>query len=423
MERIELYPGVMLNYQEETRFKTEYLSLNLLCPPELFDRAHGMLLGAVLPMGSEKHPTSDRLERALLELYGASLYTHGSSIGETFIQPFSLSFHSDRYLPKGESASEKAYSLLFDCMFSPYLERGAFKKEYVEHQKRNKLALLKAEKDNKPAYAVKKCLQMLCEGEPIAYPQKRLEQDIRRVTPRSLYAYHQRLLKSAPVEIFYFGPQSQKSIVEMLLANLKPLFYPKLPLQKDVASPVKQTLVRQTESINAGQSILCMGFKTPILRGDRRYIAFMLMREMLCDAPVSLIFTHVREKLGLCYFCSSFTLSRKGVYLLSSGIEAKHAIVTEKAILAQIERVKDGDFSEDLLNACKRSLCNALWEMSDSPVSTEGWYLRSILSSEEQTPAELREKICAVTRKEISEAAQSLVPDSFFLLEGRRGRK
>ena len=370
-------------------------------------------------MGCAAHPTVRDTEKALLDLYGASLFTRGYFVGETYVQPFSIAYQSADFLPDGEDTEKQALDLLFEFMLSPCAARGAFKKEYVDYQKKNALDRLKAAKNDKRRYAVRQCIRMLCRGERSGYPEKDYEKDIKSLTARALYIYRDSILQKAPIEIFYFGRRDKESVRALLAERMAPLFTAKEAPVKDDPSPLKEALERKTERIRANQSVLCMGFKTPILPGDRRYIAYSLMREMLCDSPVSLLFTNVREKMGLCYDCFSLPLTTKGALVLSAGIETRSAAIAEKAILTEIENMKQERFDDALLENCKRSICNDIEEMKDNPTALEGRVLRMLLAGTSGELDDLPEKIRAVRRKDVAEAANTLVPDSFFLLEAQ----
>ena len=151
METRTLYPGITLHAEKDTRFKTEYLSVNFICSGSLFDRPHASILSAVLGRGTLNHPTQADLDKVLADLYDASLYTKGYCLGETFIQPFSLSCHKERFIPGETGLRRRARKLLFEMILEPLTEKDGFLSRYVEDEKKNKMDQLSAEKNNKPS--------------------------------------------------------------------------------------------------------------------------------------------------------------------------------------------------------------------------------------------------------------------------------
>ena len=418
MKTLCLSPGVTLYAENETRFKSEYLSVSFICTGELYDRAHAALLSPVLSSGCAKYKTEAALDNALIDVYDASLYANALPIGEAFILPFSLSAHIDRFLPGQTNVRKEARDLLFEFMMHPLAENGAFLRSKVEKQRKNLLERLKKEKVNKPRYASSCCLRMLCAGEPFAYSPQDLKRDLRKVTAQSLYDYYSEILKKAPIVVFYAGEQSAEELSKDLKTRLSPLFTPKAEQKTDVISRPKESVARRTERAEAHQSTLCVGYKTPILASSPEYPALMLLREMLCRSSTSLIFTELREKQSLCYYCSDALLSRKGVYMFTAGIDKKDAEKTEKEIDRQLSRLISRDYAPSLLEDAKRAAVNALLQMKDSPPEIEGWYIRRILAQVKRTPEEEAELLCRVGADEIANAAKSLVKDSVFLLAG-----
>ena len=416
MTTTALYPGVTLHALNENRFKSEYLSVDFLLSGDLLDRAHAAVLTQVMLCGSRDYPTEAALERALYELYDADFYQGGYLLGETMVKHFTMVSARDRFLPDGATVRRDARGLLYSCMLRPLADNGRFRKKHVDNQKKNRIDLLKAEKINRPRYAAHKCMEMLCAGEPCALSTEQMKKSIRGVTPESLYAYYERILREAPVEIFYAGDEDADSLAKDLSAGLRSLFTPKRALCPDVVSTQKREVMRRTEKLPAYQSTLCLGYKTPILMGQKDFTALSLTREMLCLSPLSLIFTNVREKQSLCYYCADRLLSRKGVYMLYSGIDGKNAEKTEKEIDAQISALASGDFSDGLLFDCKRMMKNSLSSMRDNPQALEGWYIRRLLADDPGTPENERAAIDALTREDVMRAAASLQKDSVFLL-------
>ena len=101
-----------------------------------------------------------------------------------------------------------------------------------------------------------------------------------------------------------------------------------------------------------------------------------LMNALLGRTPHSLLFRNVREKLSLCYYCASSFDRHKGVLLVDSGVEEANAV-----------RVAD-------------------------------WYLGQANRETPLSPEDAASEIAAVTAEEVARAAESLRPDTVYLLAG-----
>ncbi|MBQ8400276.1 MAG: insulinase family protein [Clostridia bacterium] len=421
MKTITLSPGVRLHAFLEDRFKSEYLCANFLSPPPADSPANGILLSSMLACGSARYPSSTLLNRALEEAYDTAFSCRSFRIGETRVQPFAVSWLSGRFIPDGFDTEKEALSFLTDGIFHPNVQNGAFDKEELQKQIFNRIDDLHAEKNNKQRYAIKQCLRLMCKDEPFARGGTCTEQEFKSVSAEGLYTYYQQLLQNAPIELYYFGKKDAEALAGELDPLFAPLYTEKRALRRDTVSPLKPQVLRRVEESTAFQSTLCLGFKTPIVLDDPLYPALTVMKEMLSDSPVSLLFTNVREKESLCYYCSASGEPGKGLLLISAGIDRKNAAYAEELILAQLEKMKKGDFEEELFLLAKQALIQSYKELSDSPAYIEGWYLRRSLMGLRDSPEQTAQRIKTVTKEQVILAANSLSLDTVYLLQGVKG--
>ena len=421
METILLRDGVRLHAFTEERFKSEYLSANLICPPDLSKTGPSVLLPSLLGQSNGVYPNSAAFNRALEQAYNTSFSYRMFRIGESRIQPFAVSWLANRFVPDDFSTEDFALRFLKDTMLFPHLRNGLFPEDELKKQIRNRIDDLSAEKNNKQRYALKQCVRSLCKGEPFATPLGGTAEELQQVTPESLYTYYRSILQKAPVEFYYFGRTAPELLAKRLEEMFSPLFSSKQPLIRESVSRPKDEVLKVNEEAIATQSTLCLGFKTPITLDHPLHPAQVMMKEILADSPVSLLFTNVREKESLCYYCSALSESGKGLFVISCGIDRKNRKRAEDAILSQVEAMRKGLFSEDLLALAKKALINSYKDLYDSPAYLEAWYLRRNLSGMWDSPADMAKRIEGVTRDEIVACAESLVLDTVYFLEGQKG--
>jgi len=151
---------------------------------------------------------------------------------------------------------------------------------------------------------------------------------------------------------------------------------------------------------------------------DGNYHEFALMRELYGGATVSKLFMNVREKLSLCYYCSAIPEAHKGIMVVASGIEVANKQKAQDEILAQLEDVKVGDFTEDDLAKAKRSIVNSYTELSDSPMSLESWYLGRALAGLSTSPEDAIELVMNTGREAVMAAAQGVTLDTVYFMRG-----
>ena len=161
-----------------------------------------------------------------------------------------------------------------------------------------------------------------------------------------------------------------------------------------------------------------MGFSHEIGIWEEDYRPIPMMLEVLSGSPTSKLFMNVREKLGLCYYCSASSVGLKGAFLVSSGIENKNREIAREEILRQLEDIREGRITDEEWENAKNSMQTALESSYDSPLALCGWYLTRVLLEESFSPMEYMVKILSVTREEVQAVAKRTVLDTEFFLRG-----
>ena len=87
------------------------------------------------------------------------------------------------------------------------------------------------------------------------------------------------------------------------------------------------------------QGNLIMGFRTGTVLADGDYPKMALLNELLGGSATSMLFMNVREKLSLCYYCSSFVEAIKGVLFVRAGIDNSNYQAARDEILRQISQL------------------------------------------------------------------------------------
>ena len=164
------------------------------------------------------------------------------------------------------------------------------------------------------------------------------------------------------------------------------------------------------------QSKMIMGFRMPILEPDDRTMAARLMSLLFGGATTSLLFKNVREKLSLCYYCSSGYSRSSGLLYVRSGIEEENREQAIEEIKRQLDIIANNAFTDDEFNAAKLFSLSAFDNIADSVGSIESWYSMQFLDGCVRTPEQAAERMKAVTRSQVAECASSARLDTIYLL-------
>ena len=418
--RRELFPGVWLRTVHTHKFKSSYLSLTLMAPLSAETASANALIPAVLRRGTEAHPDLESLSAALDELYGGSLEPMVRKKGETQCVGFVGSFLDDAYTLNKEQVLEPAAALLSELIGAPYTRDGAFCPDYTRQEKANLIDRIKAQVNDKRQYAQIRVVAEMCAGEPFGVDKLGSMEAVEAITPQTLWEGYQTLLNQARVELYYCGSadaQRVQAAFGPLLAVLPE--GKRAGLVRPAKKKAPKTPRRVEEALDVTQGKLAMGFRTNCDAWDEHYPALMLVNAIYGGTTTSKLFMNVREKLSLCYYASSGLMKYKDVMLVSSGVEFDKVGQAEGEILSQLYKCQAGDFSDDELEWARRSVVSTLRTTLDTQSRMEDYWLGQSAAGLTEGPDDMAERVEAVTRAQVVEAAQDLTLDTVYFLKGR----
>ena len=378
MVQKQIMQGVNLTCIQTDKFKTGCLSVSFLTDIDKATAAKNALLPRVLRRGTAAYPDMRSIACALDEMYGASIEPIVRKKGEIQCVGFFCSFVDDFYLPKGENVLEKMIRFLGELVLSPNTKYGKLQSDYVESEKEKLIAEIKAEVNNKRQYSVKRVIEVMCAGERFGVSRFGTAEAVEKITAAALTKQYKKLISSAPVEIFYCGsgdPARVERLVTECFAALPRMSVEELLGTEVLYAPPKQNVIEYRDVMNVTQGKLAMGFRLGEAMRTPNYAAMMVFNAVYGGAVTSKLFMNVREKLSLCYFASSILERHKGIMLVSSGIEFSKFQMARDEILAQLDAVKQGDFTLEELEGGKKDVINTLKSLSDKLFSLENYYL------------------------------------------------
>lgn len=410
----EVGHGITCHYIPCDKFKSEYFSVHFILPLRKESAALYALLPAVLSRGCLSFPTKEALCRRTEELYAAGISSRVSKRGECQTITFSAEMLNNRFSYDGTEIRRGTFSLLYDTIFRPLTEDGIFVRSYVESEKKLLLDKIRAQINNKTKYALTRCVDFMCEGEPYGISECGREEDVAQITSAGLFDAYLALLREARVEIFYIG-DAPYDTVKSLVAPFVSAMTERNPVTiPDCVHKTVDTSRTVEEQVSAVQGKLTLGFR--IKEADKD--AIRLFNAVYGASPVSKLFMNVREKMSLCYYCQSVCDTTKGIMLVYSGIENKNFAVAEQEILHQLEEIRKGHISEDEFFCAKQSLCDIYRSVSDSPTAIENWYLGAALSGDNRSVSEVAEHIRALEPADVAKVAAQIVLDTVYFMRG-----
>ncbi len=424
IKRKEIFPGVWLSCLQTDKFKSDCLSLSLLTQLERDSVSYNALIPRVLSRGTAFHPDMDAISAACDELYGARILPIVRKKGEVLALGFYAGFIADRFTPAGEKLLEPVAQLLGEMLLSPATRGGLFMKNYVESEKEKLIDDIRARINDKRTYASYRLINEMCAYEDYGCDDMGEETDVAGINYIDLTKHYRNLLQECPIEIFYCGSSPFRRVESALSDALMAL--PRGDINYEIGTDIRMNAVSATpryfeDEMDVTQGKLEMGFRLGEIMDDPDFAAIRVFNALYGGDANSRLFLNVREKLSLCYYAGSACDRLKGIMLVSSGIEFDKFEEAKAEILAQLETIKNGEFTDADLHAARKTVCSSLIALTDSPGALEDFYLTQTLTGLDYGPEEYAGLCELVTKEDVIAVAQSIELDSVYFL--RRGEE
>ena len=417
----QLADGVELLVNRTDKFKTGLLSVTLTVPLRQDTATAGALIPDVLYRGSRQYPDIERLSAATDALYGASLGPAVRQRGESQCVSFLCSVIDDRYALDGSAVLEPAAALMGQALLDPVTEGGVFRADYVKGEGANLADRIRARVNDKRGWSIFRLVQEMCAGEAYAIDKLGSAEEALAMTPDRLWADYQRLPGRAKVTFYYGGSAHPDRVEETVRRAFAPLMAGRTaPVECRVVAQPGHPVRTVTEEMDVTQGKLAMGFRTGGVTMDSPdYPALLVCNALYGGSANSRLFLNVREKLSLCYYASSMLDKIKGLMVVSSGVEFADFDRAQEAILAQLEEIREGRFTEAELNAAVRTVVNSLRGRLDSQGQLEDDQLTRLLFHSDREGEDLIRAVEQVTAEQAAQAARRIRLDTVYRLTGK----
>lgn len=391
------------------RFNTTSVSFNFYLPLSADSAAAYALLPFILTTCGAEYPDFSVLNFKLSRLYGARLEASAEKLGDFQLLRMRISVINDKYTFDSESLLKRAVDMLLSLIFKPKTENGAFCEEDLSREKRKAIEHIKGEISEKRIYAKNRLIEEMYKGSAYGVPKCGTVEDVEKITGESLYKAWEDMLKKAFVRVQVIGasiPQRLFETVAESFENINRCEITDCKTSEPTAAVEEPNEVAERMAVKQGK--LVMGFSSDMCGDDDVSLPLMVATDIFGGGPYSRLFANVREKMSLCYYCSASTIRQKGLVTVDSGVEAENAEKAQKEILAQLDAVKKGEFTDFEFEASLKSLRDSLNSYNDSQVLLDTWYALKAGNRTLYSPEEIADKIAEITREDIVNAAKGI---------------
>ena len=415
LETTDIKEGIRLHKIKTNKYKTNLMSVFLTSKLSRDDITKKALILTVLRRGTNNLKTQEEISKKLEELYGASFDCGIDKLGDKHVLKFYVESLNEQYLYQKEDILSQSLNILFDIVFNPLLENGAFKQEYIDEEKQNLRIIIEGQKDNKAAYATQRCIEEMYKEKPYGLYKYGYVEDLEKIDSKNLYEAYLNLIKNCKIDIFVSGDFDEKTLEEKVKSNqqiskLEPRKVEYLDEESESSNTQEENVVRENMQISQGK----LNIGLDVLSDNKSAVS--VYNAILGGGANSKLFQNVREKASLAYSAGSIYIKPKSKIIIKTGIEHKNYEKALQIIKEQIDDMKNGKFSDEDIQHAKELIIASFKAMQDEQDSEISFYFGREIQKESKDIDKQIKEVSEVTKQNIVDVANKIKINTIFFL-------
>ena len=418
LKQEKINEGITFSSIKTDKFKSSVISFSLTFPMSKESVVYNILLSQILLRGTKSFPSLSLLNKHLDELYGSYIEIKSHNIGQNVSLCIVAETLENKYISDDTDILKEVIQTIAELILCPAFIQYGFNKDYFEQEKKLAIDSINSEINNTRVYAAKRCIELMNENsaKPTSDELKVL---IHNASFNGLLEHYHSLILKTPINIFYIGSENNAAIIDKISSAFGD-HTPNATISPVELRQIKSSvLCEKSTKMPVSQGKLSLGFSTDtVFDNSDKYYTMMMLNEIFGGSASSKLFLNVREKMSLCYYCSSSYSPFSGVLLVSSGFEVKNHRIAKEAILEQLEDIKNGLISDTEFSAAQKSFINSYRQLYDSPFDMQAFISDRAIFGITDTLDTVQKKILAVTKEDIISLASQIKLNASFFIEG-----
>lgn len=417
--QINIKDGIKLHIIPNDIYKTNLIRIAFTIDADKNTVTDTAMLPLILKQGSMNYPTQEKINTRLEELYGAEFVANIDKKGDLQVISFEADCIKDKYIPTKESITKEVFDLIFDIVLNPLIEDGAFNNNYLDIEKEKLKKMINELVDDKDAYSYYNCIHEMFGDEGYGLYQMGIESEVEKINSKSLYEYYQKFIDKAKIDIFVSGEVDSdaiKTYIDEKVKDLKAREFDATSLISTISAKNVDNPKEIFEKLDVTQGKLVMGCTIDSKQDNRNYVG-LVYNSILGSGASSLLFQNVREKASLAYYAVSRFIDVKSLLFIRAGIEIKNYNKALNLIKEQMNKIIEGDFTQENIDDAKTTLYSNLRNVPEAQESSINYYFMQEFYTQKDSIESLMEKIEAVSREEIIEFAKSVKLNVIYFLK------
>lgn len=403
------------------KFKSIYFSINFTMPVNKRQISENALLSAVLGKSNKKFKTQKEIQMYLYSLYGVNFDIGIEKFGDLYNIEFRGECINKKYLPNNTDVVNEVLEFLYDAIYNPNVLNGAFDEEVVEREKDFILNKIREVKDDKLRYGIRKMEELMCKDEPFSTYVYGDEDDIYKITSSDLYKRYNEVISNSCITFIISGNLLGYEDIEEKVNNI---FNNKLVSKlnyKELIYNQKLNHIQEVveESQQTTQSVLSYGLRINNPNSNDFY-KLSVYNALLGGTPSSKLFQNFREKESLAYTVRSRYYRFKDIIIIYAGIQKENYEKAKLVLENEINKIKDGEISDEEFEASKKSIISDLKEWNDSKIALSKMFISNLFSlkNDSLTLEQMVDKFEKVTKQDIIDIASKITIEKIYFLGG-----
>jgi predicted Zn-dependent peptidase len=410
--------GIDVYYIKSTKFKTITWSMVFTHPEGQEKINEYYFISNALVDNMKKYPSNVLKYRYQSKLYGLDAFGSASSVGNNIINNFVVTYPNEKYITEEPELSKKAFIFLNEIVTNPSLRLGKFtKKVYKDNldEAKELHTLLKSVKD---MHAYYKFTKIFYEDKPnlqFNFPENdKLDQ----ITLESFTETYYDLFTKDSVSIFVTGDFDEELFDQIITENLSDRIVNNsvkkakrvFPYKKDTEPKIKR------EYDDVSQARIFIGYLTDVEYYSEDHPTLAVMNNIFGGFDQSILFMEIREKNNQAYYVDSNYIpdEQMVVVSISTSFDQEESVIEQTKLI--LERIQNGDFSEDIFEQAKNNCIHSLEIMGDSQARYLLQHIKSYHLNNERYDLKKRTDLYKkVTKEDVIRVAKSLVLDTVYI--------
>ncbi len=394
------HQGLTLQYIKTKQFKTRILTLRFFTELNEENITARSLMLSMLKAKNKHYPTRKAQAKHLETLYDTIFHTSSTKLGTKHVNQITFVMIDDQYTLEN-NLFQNVVNFLKTALYEPL-----FDEKTLEEEKQFLKDYFQAEYTNKTRYAQKRYYEHLYQNYPYNTHALGKAEAIDTITLPMIQEAYESMLNNNQVYLNVLGDFDVDEVHNYLIKHFS-------VQAKKASSPILHRHefmhvqpVKETHDVT--QNRLFMTLRSDVYFRDESYFTMLVLNALLGEGSDSLLFKTVREELSLAYYVHSSYSPFTGLITLTSAMTQTAIEQGKQQMLACVDKLKAGTFTEEDLTLAKVHLISYFKQSYDSPASLSLRALRTALFKIPFKEDMVLDIIAAVTKEDIMRIAKKL---------------